>query len=87
MTMKLKNKLTVLIISITSTVTSVAAHMGEGNAGMMSGGWMHSSGHMMGYNMWGMGWFGLIIGLSFWILAILGIIYLYQEVTENEGEQ
>jgi len=34
-----------------------------------------------------MGWFGLIFGLAFWILVILGIIYLYQEVTENRGEE
>ena len=91
--MKLKNKLSVMVVSLITTVSTAIAHSGEGegtNTGMMwgdGGGWMHSAGHMTGYNMWGMGWFGLLFGLAFWTLVILGIIYLYQQITENGGDQ
>lgn len=91
--MKLKHKLSTVIVSMVTTLTAVAASPGhdEGTAtgAMMwsdNGGWMHTGAGMMGYNMWGMGWFGLIFGLAFWILVILGIVYLYQEVTEKRDE-
>lgn len=93
MKMELKNKLALLAISLITTITSVVSHSGDGGGttGMMmwgDGGWMHNAGHMTGYNMWGMGWFGLVFGLTFWILVFLGIIYLYQQVTENqEGDK
>lgn len=85
-------KITVSATSILALITSVIAHSGHNetayNAGMMgSEGWMHNGAHMMGSNIWGMGWFGALIGLTFWILAILGIIYLYQRITENGGEE
>lgn len=92
--MKLKHKLSTLIASMVTTLTSVAAYPGhdEGTAtgAMMwgdGGGWMHNGAGMMGYNMWGMGWFGMIFGLAFWILVILAIIYLYQEVTAEDEEE
>lgn len=89
--MKLKNKLSIMIVSLFTTLTTVAATPGhdEGTTTgtMMGGSWMHSGADMMGYNMWGMGWFGLLFGLAFWILIILGIIYLYQQVTENGDEE
>lgn len=92
--MKLKNKLAVLATSLITTLTSALAHseqdQGYYGPGMMwndGGSWMHNTGHMMGYNMWGMGWFGLLFGLAFWILVVLGIIYLYQEITENKSEE
>lgn len=92
--MKLKNKLSVMIVTLLTTVSTAIAHSGEEegtNTGMMmwgdSGGWMHNAGHMSGYNMWGMGWFGLLFGLAFWILIVLAIIYLYQQVTEHGGDQ
>jgi hypothetical protein len=90
--MKLKNKISIMLVSLITTLSTVAAHSGEEggtNTGTMmwsdGGGWMHNGSHMMGYNMWGMGWFGLLFGLAFWILVILGIIYLYQRITENGG--
>lgn len=92
--MKLKNKLSILCLSLITTLSTTIAHSGdngEATTGTMmwgdGGSWMHNSGHMMGYNMWGMGWFGMIFGLAFWILVILGIIYLFQQVTENGGNQ
>lgn len=92
--MKLKNRLTILATALITTLTSAAAHseqdQGYYGPGMMwndGGGWMHNAGHMAGYNMWGMGGFGLIFGLAFWTLAILGIIYLYREITEKEDNK
>jgi hypothetical protein len=90
---KLKNKISIMLVSLITSVTTVAASPGhdDGTAtGMMwgdGGGWMHTGAGMMGYNMWGMGWYGLIFGLALWILVILGIIYLYQHITENKGEE
>lgn len=89
--MKLKNKLSILAISVITAVPTTLAHSGEDSgtaSGMMWGdGMMHSAGHMTGYNMWGLGWFGTLFGIAFWILVVLGIIYLYQEIKENEGAQ
>lgn len=89
--MKLLTKLSGMTVSLLATLSAVIAHSGEEgtSTGMMmdGGGWMHNTGHMAGYNMWGMGWFGLLFGLAFWILIILGIIYLYQQVTENGGDE
>ena len=92
---KIRSKLGLFAVSALTLVSSALAHAGEetGSGGsqesygwMMGDGWMHSGADMMGYNMWGMGWYGLFIGLAFWIVVILGIIYLYQEVTENREE-
>lgn len=92
--MKLKNKLSIMIVSLVTTLTTVVATPGHDEStttGTMmwsdGGGWMHTGAGMMGYNMWGMGWFGMLFGLAFWILVILGIIYLFQQVTENGGEE
>lgn len=93
--MKLKNKLSIMIASLVTTFTTVAAspgHTGDNQSyGHMmwgDGSWMHGSSHMAGYNMWGLGWFGPLLGIAFWILVILGIIYLYEQVTDkNGGEQ
>jgi hypothetical protein len=91
--MKLKNRLALQATLIVSVITSAASHSGQnqsyGPSMMWSDGsrWMHNAGHMTGYNMWGMGWFGLIVGLAFWTLVILGIIYLYQQVTEKRAEE
>lgn len=77
------------MVSILTLVTSVLAHnrsdQGYYGPGMMwnDGSWMHNAAHMAGYNMWGMGWFGLVFGLALWALVILGIIYLYQKITEE----
>jgi hypothetical protein len=85
------NKISVLTAGITTLTSSVLAHSGEdsepASGMMMDGSWMHTGADMMGYNMWGMGWFGLLFGLAFWILVILGIVYLYQQITENRGDQ
>lgn len=91
--MKLKNKVSVITTSLIAAIFSAAAHSGEDggtNTGMMmwsdGGGWMHNTAHITGYNIWGMGWFGLFFGLAFWVLVILGIIYLYREITDNNVE-
>ncbi|MFB6145044.1 MAG: hypothetical protein ABEJ99_00890 [Candidatus Nanohaloarchaea archaeon] len=58
-------------------------HYGPGMMWSDGGSWMYNGAHMMGYNMWGMGWFGFIPGILSWILVILGMIFLYQKITEN----
>lgn len=87
----MKNKIMTLATVFLSGIGSVAASPGhdEGTTtGMMmtDSSWMHSGADMMGYNMWGMGWYGLLMGLAFWTLVALAIIYLYQQITENNGE-
>lgn len=87
----LKLRATTKILFLTSTLTtlftSVLAHSNEdietAGARTMDGSWMHSGADMMGYNMWGMGWFGFLFGIAIWILVILGIIYLYQRIKEK----
>lgn len=92
--MKLKNRLLMIVASLITTLSAVAAHSEQNQSyygsGMMwsdGGGWMHNGAHMMGYNMWGMHWFGLIPGLIFWALAILGVFYLYRKFSETGGEE
>ncbi len=88
--MNYKEKILAIAVSLISTIGTVLAHteqdQGYYGPGMMwsDGSWMHNAGHMAGYNMWGLGWFGLIPGILFWTLVILGIIYLYQKITEKE---
>lgn len=87
--MKLKNKLSILVTSLITTFSTAVAHSGdEGGTttGMMwgDGGMMHNAGHMTGYNMWGPGWIGMLFGITLWALAVLGIIFLYQKLTEEE---
>jgi len=85
--MKDKYKIAVLLVYLITAISSALAYTGEDEritGGMMSNeGFMHEAGSMIGYNMWGMGGFGLIFGILFWILVILGIIYLYQRITEE----
>lgn len=84
--MKTKFRLSSFTALLTDFSSSVFAHSGEETAtGMMmsDGSWMHNGAEMMGYNMWGMGWFGFLTGLLFYGLIILGIIYLYQKVVEK----
>lgn len=86
--MRHEYKITVLLVYLITAMSSALAHSGEERdraTGMMfsNEGFMHGAGSMVGYNMWGMGWFGLIFGILFWILVILAIIYLYQKITEE----
>lgn len=53
----------------------------------MDGSLMHTGADVMGYNMWGMGWYGALFGLAFWTLVVLAIIYLFQQITHEEGEK
>ena len=82
------------IVSMLTPITSVITHneSTQGYYGLeimlnSDGSWMHNSGHMVGYNMWEIGWFGLITWLLIWALIILGIIYLYQKITENSNQE
>lgn len=85
--LEMLQKISVTLVSILTLITSVLAHSEQDqNYGHMmwnDGSWMHNGAHMAGYNMWGMGWLGLIPGLLIWIFIILGIIYLYQKITEE----
>lgn len=48
---------------------------------------MYNSGHMIGHNMWGMGWTGLVTSILIWTLIILGIIFLYQKIKQQQGDE
>ncbi|MFQ3308462.1 MAG: hypothetical protein ACI977_000698 [Candidatus Nanohaloarchaea archaeon] len=90
--MKLENsqKILLLVLTITSLISTALSHGDDYKPGIMGwsdGGIMHNTGHMAGYNMWGMGWFGMVFGLAFWTLIILGIVYLYQEINQNQGPE
>lgn len=85
MIMDARRKAGRFIVSTALLVAAVAGHNGSGeSSGMMQGGsWMHNGWHMTGYNMWGLGWMGLIPGILIWTLGILAIIYLYKQITEE----
>ncbi|MBE0517223.1 MAG: SHOCT domain-containing protein [Methanophagales archaeon] len=48
--------------------------------GMWGGGFMHGMGGMMGYG----GWFMPLIPLAFLVLLVLGVYYLFKELTRTE---
>ncbi|MDY6777534.1 MAG: hypothetical protein SVU32_02620 [Candidatus Nanohaloarchaea archaeon] len=89
---KVQSKIVTTLLFLLTIVSPVLGHTGQDQGyygpGMMwsDGGWMHNGAHMMGYNMWGMGWFGLVFGLTFWVLAVLGVIHLYQKITGQRDE-
>ena len=45
------------------------------------GGWGMGPGMMMGN--WGMGWFGMIFMMIFWVLVIVGIVYLIRWLIQS----
>jgi hypothetical protein len=83
------NKLLFVTSVALTYIGSVAAHAGEqdyGNGMIWSeGGMMHNMGHMAGYNMWGPGWLGVLVGLLVWTLAVVGVYHLYKEYLKKEG--
>jgi hypothetical protein len=89
--MKLKRKFLTVTTALTSITGKAVAHAGEETSttggAMMDGSLMHTGADVMGYNMWGMGWYGALFGLAFWTLVVLAIIYLFQQITHEEGEK
>lgn len=89
---QMKESLELKPLVVTTVLTSIAgkavAHGGEETTaagGMMDGSLMHAGADMMGYNMWGMGWYGALFGLAFWTMVVLAAIYLFQQVTGEGG--
>ncbi|MDY6771169.1 MAG: hypothetical protein SV186_04400 [Candidatus Nanohaloarchaea archaeon] len=88
----MNRKFTAILAAFLAVINTALAHgtgdQGDYSHGMMwsDGSWMHNGAHMMGYNMWGMGWFGVIPGLIFWALALLGAYHLYQRFTAPDDE-
>lgn len=79
---KLKNILAcflaLIALNIVYLSTAAFAHGG-----------MTGNGHFLPWltGSWGMGWFGLIVTLLFWILVILGIIALVRWFVRAAGEK
>ena len=91
---QIKSKMALITVTLYIFLNSAIAHSNSDYSpsmmGWSDGGMMHNAGHMIGYNIWGMGWPGAVLSLAFWTLAILGIIYLYQELIQDKedgGEQ
>lgn len=84
-------KILLFVSVITAQITIVSAHMDsqDYHNGMMwgDGGMMHNMGHMAGYNMWGPGWAGVIVGLIVWTLAVIGVYHLYREYVQKREEE
>ncbi|MEJ2656165.1 MAG: SHOCT domain-containing protein [Desulfobacterales bacterium] len=64
-------------------LTSIQAHA-QGGYGRYGGygGWGRGSGMMGGY---GMGWFGDIFMIVFWILILVGLIFLIRWLIQSTG--
>lgn len=66
-----------LLLFTLSAATSAYAHYGGGygfGPGMMGWGFGH-----------GMGWFGPIIMIAFWVVLIIGIVYLIRWIAGSTG--
>lgn len=81
---KMKIKAFTAISTLFSYISLAAAHGDE--VSTVHGSMMHNAGHLTGYGLWGMSGFGMLFGLLFWGLAILGIIYLYKETLGKNEE-
>lgn len=47
----------------------------------------HMAADMMGYGWFGMGTWGFLIGITFWVVLILAIIYLLQRIMESREQE
>lgn len=73
--------------SLLALIPAALGHGGSGQAySHMMGGMMHNTGHMAGYNTWGMGWFGALFSITLWVLAVFGIFYLYNSMNQDSEE-
>lgn len=66
--MKIKFILSTLLAGLLTPLDNALAQYGQ------YGGW-HMGPGMMGSD-WGMGWFGMIVMLAFWILLIIALVFL-----------
>jgi len=65
-------------------LTGTQAHAHSGGYGGYGGygGWGMGSGMMSGY---GMGWFGGIVMILFWILILVGLVFLIKWLIQSTG--
>lgn len=58
--------------------------LAQGQWGRPYGGWHMGPGMMDG---WGMGWFGMIFNLVFWILILVGLVFLIRWLIQSSRDR